>query len=112
MKAPVLNRALVLEQRVSTPDASGGYAESWQPVGALWAEVIAGTGRDLPGEEITYASVPFRITVRAAPVGSEARPKPDQRFRDGARVFRIVAVTERDRAGWFLLCFAREEVPA
>ena len=57
---------------------------------------------------------------RRCPIGSPCggrrsaattRPRPDQRFRDGARVFRIVAVTERDRDGRYLLCFAREEVP-
>jgi head-tail adaptor len=53
--------------------------------------------------------VTCRITVRGAPVGAEQRPRPDQRFRDGSRLFRILAVTERDAAGRYLLCFAREE---
>lgn len=112
MRPPVLNRALVLEQRVSTPDALGGYSESWVALGTLWANVAAGTGRDLPGEEVTFSSVPFRITVRAAPVGSDARPRPNQRLRDGTRIFRIIAVAERNEAGRHLICFAREEIPA
>jgi len=64
------------------------------------------------GEEVRVASVAFRITVRGAAVGSPQRPRPEQRFRDGARVFVIVAVTERDPSGAFLTCFAREEEPA
>jgi head-tail adaptor len=109
---PVLSRELALEVRRAVPDGLGGFAESWVSLGSLWAEVIAGSGRDVPGEEITVSSVPYRITVRAAPVGADSRPQPEQRFRDGSRIFRIIAVTERDRAGRFLACFAREEVPS
>jgi len=107
-----LSRELVLETRRILPDGAGGYSEAWVALGVLWAEVVAGSGRDVAGEEVTLSSVPCRITVRGAPVGSEARPKPEQRFRDGERAFRIVAVTERDRAGRYLTCFAREEVPS
>ena len=38
-------------------------------------------------------------------------PVPQQRFRDGARVYNILAVTERDPDGLYLTCFSREEVP-
>lgn len=107
-----LSRDLVLELLRAVPDRVGGYTEAWVSEGRCWAEVIAGAGRDVPGEEITLSSVAYRITVRSAPVGSDARPRPGQRFRDGARAFRIVAVTERDRHGMFLLCFAREEGPS
>lgn len=107
-----LNRPLVLESLVKVADGAGGFTRVWQPQGNIWAEVVPGSGRDVAGEEITLSSVPYSITVRGAPVGSPQRPKADQRFRDGGRAFRIVAVTERDRAGAYLLCFAREEVPA
>lgn len=104
-----LSRPLVLERLRTEPDGLGGYAEQWQALGTLWAEVRAGTGRDAPVEEFTRASVTYRITVRGAPLGAEQRPRPEQRFRDGTRLFRILAVTERDAAGRYLLCFAREE---
>lgn len=107
-----LNRPLTLESVVRVPDGSGGFSESWAVLGTLWAEVVPGTGRDVAGEEAFFATVSYRITVRAAPQGSASRPMPDQRFRDGARVFVILAVTERDPAGHYLICFAREEVPA
>jgi head-tail adaptor len=107
-----LGRALVLETRQSEADGAGGLIERWVALGTLWADVAAGSGRDVPGEEVTVSSVPYRITVRAAAPGSPARPLPEQRFREGTRVFRIVAVAERDRGGQYLTCFAREEVPA
>jgi len=55
---------------------------------------------------------PTRITVRAAPVGHAMRPRPEQRFREGARIFRITAVAEGDLRGRYLTCFVEEEVVA
>jgi head-tail adaptor len=112
MTLPSLSRRLLLEARRIEPDGAGGHAEVWVGLGEHWAEVVAGAGRDVPGEEITVSTVSYRITVRAASVGSAARPQPEQRFRDGMRFFRIIAVTERDRGGRYLTCFAREEVPS
>ena len=111
MKAPDLNRTLVLEGATRVNDGAGGYAEVWATLGTLWAAVAPGSGRDVPGEELVLSSVPYRITVRAAPYGAVSRPKPEQRFREGARIFTILAVTERDPDGRYLTCFAREEVP-
>lgn len=112
MRAVNLNRLLVLEQSVLTADGAGGFARTWAPVGSLWAEVLPGVGRDAGGEEITLATIPYRITVRGAEQGSPRRPLPEQRLREGSRVFKIVAVTERDPQGHYLVCFAREEEPA
>lgn len=112
MKDVLLNRPLVLEGVVRMSDGAGGFSESWASLGTLWAEVVPGTGRDVAGEETFLATVPYRITVRGAVQAAPSRPKPDQRFRDGARVFVIMAVTERDPDGRYLICFAREEVPA
>ena len=107
---PELNRRLVLERVVQVADGAGGFSESWAVLGVVWAEVVAGSGRDVAGEEVTVSSVPYRITVRGAPVGAPSRPKAEQRLRDGTRLFRVIAVTERDASGQFLTCFAREEV--
>lgn len=107
-----LNRRLVLEEVERVPDGAGGFAEVWAARGTLWGHVTAGSGRDAAGEFATLSTVPYRITVRAAPPGAPSRPKPDQRFREGARMFRILAVTEVEGAGTYLVCFAREEVAA
>ena len=112
MTGPVqLSRPLVLEGQVRVPDGAGGFSESWTGLGTIWAEVAPGSGRDVAGIEVTLASVPLRITVRGAPVGQASRPMAGQRFREGARVYPILAVTERDGTGQYLVCFAREEVP-
>ena len=112
MNAVNLGRALVLETRVRTADGLGGFAEAWVPRGTLWAEVMPGAGRGLDREEVTGSVVSLRITVRGAQIGAPSRPVAGDRFREGLRHYRIVAVTERDPEGRYLTCFAQEEIPA
>ncbi len=107
-----LNRRLELEEVSRQPDGAGGHTESWAVLGALWADVRAGSGRESQGLAALVSLVPYRIIVRAAPVGAASRPRPDQRFREGTRIFRIVAVAEYDAAGMYLECFTKEEVPS
>ena len=111
MKAVKLTRRLTLEEAQRLADGAGGFSVVWTALGALWAVVLPGSGRETAGEEVVLAAVPYRISVRGAEIGSTARPKPAQRFRDGTRIFTILAVTERDPEGRHLLCFAHEEVP-
>lgn len=112
MKAPHLNRRLTLEVPVRTGDGAGGYSEDWQSMGTLWADVTARSGAERFAAGTQVSRVSYRIVVRAAPEGSSMRPRPEQRFRDGGRVFLIRAVAERDPAGRYLTCFADEEVAA
>lgn len=111
-RPPILNRRLVLEAPVRVPDGSGGFSETWNGLGSLWADVSVRNGGERPGEELALARVSYRILVRAAPHGAASRPQPGQRFREGARIFRIRAVAEADRRGQYLTCFADEEMAA
>ena len=110
MKPPVLNRKLTLEDPQRVADGAGGYAITWVALGTLWAQITPRTGRATGVESATVAEMPYKIFVRAAAAGAPSRPRPDQRFRAGSRIFRIEAVTEADPAAQFLVCFAREEV--
>ncbi|WP_322865508.1 head-tail adaptor protein [Aquicoccus sp. G2-2] len=110
MKVVTLNRRLVLEAPERLPDGAGGFSEGWTMLGTLWAQVDARTGREKQGEAVPVSNVGYRITLRAAPVGHSMRPQPDQRLRDGTRVFRILAVAEAAPDGRYLTCFAEEEV--
>ena len=112
MSAPHLTHLLVLEQATRLSDGAGGFTSTWAEVCAHWAEITSGAGRITAGEEVFVSQVPYRITLRAAPVGSAARPRPEQRLRLGTRIFIILAVAERDATGRYLVCFSREEVPA
>lgn len=104
-----LSRRLVLEEQQRTSDAAGGYSNHWQPLGVLWADVSAKSGRDGNHAGGTQALVRYRIIVRSAAPGSSARVRAGQRFREGARMFFVNAVTDYDRDGLYLECWAQEE---
>lgn len=110
MSLPQLNRRLVLEAPFRAPDGAGGYAETWQALGEHWAEVRTRTGGERSEAGVPVSTVTYNIVVRGAPYGSAARPMPEQRFRDGERLFLIQAIAERDPEGRFLTCFAEEEI--
>lgn len=110
MKVPRLNRRLTLEAPQQVSDGSGGFTENWVPLGVLWADVTARTGREAQAAGAPMSLVPFDIVVRGAPVGHPERPAPRQRFRDGDRIFHIRSVAERDPEARFLTCRAEEEV--
>lgn len=112
MKLPNLNRKLILEEPVRSPDGAGGFTQTWQALGQVWAEIKPGTGRERAAGFATVSTISFRITVRAAPEAAPSRPQPDQRFRAGSRIFRILAVTEAGAGAQYLTCFAQEEVSA
>lgn len=107
-----LSRRLILEARQLTADGAGGFHETWTELGNHWAEIRPGSGRERTGQAGALSSQAMRITVRAAPDGTDARPQVDQRFREGSRVYRITAVSERDPQGKYLQCAAFEEISA
>ncbi len=110
MKAPCLNRALVLEERIEHADGAGGLKNTWNALGTLWAEVRSFSGREIGALGVARSKVGLKIRLRAMPHGSQKRPRPDQRFREGERVYRITAVAEAEPLGRYLVCYANEEV--
>ncbi|GFE49888.1 tail protein [Roseobacter cerasinus] len=109
MTAPRLNRKLVLEAPSRLEDGAGGYVESWQALGTLWAQVLPRSGREAALVGVAISATSYRVVVRGAPEGDAQRPVPGQRFREGARLFHIEAVAEHDADGRYLTCFASEE---
>lgn len=105
-----LNRRLILEEEVRQADGAGGFSTAWVARGAIWADVRPGSGREQGADFLTYATVPYRMTVRAAPHGAPSRPVAGQRLREGERLFRVLAVADAE-AGMYLTCFCHEEVP-
>lgn len=107
-----LSRLLTLEERVTEADGAGGVSVRWRALGAIWAEMTPHTVREdfVAGRPLPRVS--YRILVRAAPVGAPSRPLPEQRLREGVRIFDILAVTEHDLDGRFLEILAEEGVAA
>ena len=109
---PRLSRRLMLEDPRRTSDGAGGHVEAWQVLGEHWCEMRALSGRSTDRLGTSLSLQRYRITLRAAPVGHSARPRPDQRCRDGGRIFRIDAVAEGDPDQRYLTCFVTEETTA
>ncbi len=107
-----LNRLLILEMPARVPDGAGGFAQSWMALGTLWANIKARSGREKAGVAGPLSLSNYIITLRAAPAHSTARPQPDQRFREGERLFRILSVAEDDTDARYLRCLAQEEIAA
>lgn len=112
MSAPQLNRQMVLETPLRAPDGAGGFTESWQALGTVWAELRPGSGREAGGPAGAVSVARFRVVLRAAPMGHEMRPVAGQRLRMGTRVFAIEAVTEAPDLPMYLRCAVTEEVAA
>jgi len=112
MSTPVLSRRLTLEDPQRASDGSGGHVEVWQALGEIWAEIQPLTGRSKMQGGADLSLQRYRVTLRSSPIGSASRPRPDQRFRDGTRLFVIHAVAEADALGRYLTCFVQEEVSA
>ena len=105
-----LNRKLVLEEAERVSDGAGGYVETWVRLGTLWAAIRSGSGSTTSEDFLTLSKVAMKIMVRAAPVGSQRRPKLGHRLIEGALVCTSLAVSETDALGHYLTCTAREEV--
>lgn len=104
-----LSRRLVLEDRQKTPDGAGGWTQSWVALGTLWAKIETGSGRRESREQADQSAHKVKITLRNAPYGTNARPKPGQRLVEGQKIFVIDAVAETDPQGLYLICWARRE---
>ncbi len=112
MSGPLMNRKLVLEAPLRSPDGAGGFAISWTALGTVWGAIRPMSGREVSAVGGTMSKVPVKISVRAAPVGSDLRPEVDQRFREGGRAYVITAVKDDDPMRRVLTCHAVEEVMA
>src|SRR5690606_21688709 len=87
-----LNRRLTLEAPTENDDGAGGVTRSYAAVGKLWASVEPRSGRGAVAAGALGATASHRIVIRY-----DAAVTVDHRFREGGRVFLIVALRERHR---------------
>ncbi len=100
-----LDHRLVLEQPVETADGAGGVTRSFAAVATLWAAVLPVTARGNVAAANLGASVTHRIVIRSGPDVTTRH-----RFREGTRIFRIVALRDQDGSGRFVEIAAEERV--
>ena len=87
-----LNRRLTLEAPIESDDGAGGVTRSFSTVATLWASVTPVAAREAVEGGALGATVTHRIGIRF-----RADITLRHRFRDGARIFRIVAMRERGK---------------
>ena len=102
---PLLRRRARLETPTELPDGSGGAAPGWLLVAEHWVALVPVSGREAYEGARETPSVTHRIVLRCP---RALRPRADQRFVIGARVFVLRAVFDRDGRGRFLTCLAEE----
>ncbi|MGB0960495.1 MAG: phage head closure protein [Halocynthiibacter sp.] len=110
MKTPRLIRKLGLEAAERVSDGAGGYSEVWTTKGTLWADIVAHSGQETAQASTTVSRLKLSIITRSALPDAPDRPRPDQRFRDGGRLYLIQSVAEYDSTGRYLKCSCVEEV--
>jgi SPP1 family predicted phage head-tail adaptor len=81
-----LNRRLVLEGPVETPDGAGGVTRSFATVATVWAQLTPVAARAHVAADGLAAIATHRIVIRAGRTINTLN-----RFRDGTRIFRIVS---------------------
>lgn len=104
-----LNKQLVLEKPVETYDGQGGFTVSWKPVGYIWGSVEYVSSHLDDGADFRRLKQKVRIIVRISSVGSQARPRPEQRFKEDTHIFDIIAVEMAQHMPGYLLCHCQSE---
>lgn len=86
-----LNRRLVLEAPVETPDGAGGVSRSYAATATVWAALTPIAAAGGVSADALGATVTHRIIIRPGP-----ELTVHHRFRDGTRTFAVVSVRARE----------------
>jgi SPP1 family predicted phage head-tail adaptor len=81
----------VLQQPVETPDDQGGTVRTWTTFATVWAQVVPVSARRGVEADAAGAVQRYRITLR-----SQLSLTLQHRFVEGARIYRIVSIRERN----------------
>jgi len=87
-----LKTRLVLEAPSETPDGQGGVTRSYSAVATVWAAVTPLPAREAVEADAAGATERVRIVLR-----DEFALTLAHRFRDGARIYRVAALSVRER---------------
>jgi SPP1 family predicted phage head-tail adaptor len=95
---------LTLEKAATAADGGGGQQVTWNPVAAVWGEIVPLKAEEAAAGEGVATRVTHRILIRRRGdvVGGD-------RFRLDGRTFLVRAVHDPAEDGRFLACLAQEE---
>lgn len=86
-----LKTRLVVQQPVETLDDQGGVVRTWTTFATVWAQVTPLAARRDVQADTDGVTQNYRIVLR-----SHLSLTLQHRFSDGARIYRIVAIRDRD----------------
>ncbi|HEY1152557.1 MAG TPA: phage head closure protein [Pseudolabrys sp.] len=86
-----LNTRLTIEAPVEVPDGQGGLTRGYATFAKAWAQVTQLAGRHDAAADADGAAIAARIVIRSNFVLTR-----QHRLLDGERVYRIVAMRDRD----------------
>lgn len=86
-----LKTRLMIQQPVETPDDQGGVVRTWTAFATVWAQVTPLSARRDMQADADGATQSYRIVLR-----SNLSLTLQHRFSDGARIYRIIAIRDRD----------------
>lgn len=99
-----LRLRLILEKPVRVGDGAGGATLGWSATGIVAAELVPvrpeerGTGQGIADLTLHKVIIRYRTDV-----------EPGDRFRLGQRAFLVLAVTDPQEDGRYLVCLAEEK---
>ena len=100
-----MRRQAQLETPTEAADGAGGASPGWTVLADHWVALIPVSGQEAYEGARETATITHRILLRCP---RSLRPRPDQRFVIGPRIFSIHAVFDRDGRGRFLTCLVEE----
>ena len=98
-----LRHRVMLEELDREADEGGGFAETWEEIAALAADIRPLDGTEAFEADRLAGSVTHQIVLR-----HRGGVVPAMRFRKGARVFHILSVIDVDERKRWLKCFCEE----
>ena len=98
-----LRHRLTLEELNRVADDGGGFTESWVAVATIFADVSPISGSERVEADRLTGSVTHDVVLRY-----RAGVVPAMRFRDGTRIFQIIAVIDVEERRRWLKCWCEE----
>jgi SPP1 family predicted phage head-tail adaptor len=98
-----LRHRLTLEELNRVADDGGGFTESWVAVATVFADLRPISGSERVDADRLTGSVTHDVVLRY-----RAGVVPAMRFREGTRIFQIVAVIDVDEQHRWLQCLCEE----
>lgn len=98
-----LNKRITLQYKTIVPDGMGGFTNSWNDAGTVWAALWPTSAKEIIQANSTAMVVSHRIRIRY-----RRDVKGSWRVKFGTRYFAIIAITNPNEKNEFLDLMCKE----